>query len=83
MIPSDEADDIFANSGSTPRFRGEGDWSETDFADFDDEPVHDEDSGELGALRRRSRHRRRRALRRRSRRPPPPDSAPRPGGRRR
>ena len=50
MIPSDEADDIFATSGSTPRFRGEGDWSETDFADFDDEPVHDEDSGELGAL---------------------------------
>ncbi len=50
MIPSDEAEDIFATSGSTPRFRGEGDWSETDFADFDDEPVHDEDSGELGAL---------------------------------
>ena len=71
MIPSDEADDIFATSGSTPRFRGEGDWSETDFADFDDEPVHDEDSGELGALGRRSRHRRRRALRRRSRRPSP------------
>ncbi len=50
MIPSDETDDIFATSGSTPRFRGEGDWSENDFADFDDEPVHDEDSGELGAL---------------------------------
>ena len=50
MIPSDEAEDIFATSGSTPRFHGEGDWSETDFADFDDEPVHDEDSGELGAL---------------------------------
>ena len=51
MIAGDDVDDdIFTASGSTPRFRGEGDWSETDFADFDDEPVHDEDSGELGAL---------------------------------
>ncbi len=52
MIASDDSldDDLFSTSGSTPRFRGEGDWSETDFADFDDEPVHDEDSGALGAL---------------------------------
>jgi phosphatidate cytidylyltransferase len=51
MIASDDSlDDPLATSGSTPRFRGEGDWSETDFADFDDEPVHDEDSGALGAL---------------------------------
>jgi phosphatidate cytidylyltransferase len=51
MIPSEDVDDdIFSASGSAPRFRGEGDWSETDFADFEDDPVHDEDSGELGAL---------------------------------
>jgi phosphatidate cytidylyltransferase len=52
MIAGDDSldDDVFTTSGSTPRFRGEGDWSETDFADFDDEPVHDEDSGALGAL---------------------------------
>jgi phosphatidate cytidylyltransferase len=43
-------DDIFSTSGSTPRFRGEaGEWSEGDFGDFEDDPVHD-DSGEFGAV---------------------------------
>jgi phosphatidate cytidylyltransferase len=46
----DDLDDIFSTSGSQPRFRGDaGDWSETDFGDFDDEPVHD-DSGAFGAV---------------------------------
>ncbi|MEX1006208.1 MAG: phosphatidate cytidylyltransferase [Acidimicrobiia bacterium] len=52
MISADDPldDDIFSTSGSTPRFRSEaGEWSESDFGDFDDDPVHD-DSGELGAL---------------------------------
>jgi len=43
-------DEIFSTSGSTPRFRGDAsDWSENDFGDFDEEPVHDP-SGDLGAL---------------------------------
>jgi phosphatidate cytidylyltransferase len=54
MIPADESiaeEDIFSTSGSAPRFRGEaGEWSESDFGDFDEDPVHDETSGELGAL---------------------------------
>jgi phosphatidate cytidylyltransferase len=53
MISIDDSvdDDIFSTSGSTPRFRGEtGEWSESDFGDFDEDPVHDEGSGELGAL---------------------------------
>ncbi|HEY7107445.1 MAG TPA: phosphatidate cytidylyltransferase [Acidimicrobiia bacterium] len=48
MISAEEDEDIF--SGSTPRFRADaGDWSESDFGDFDEEPVHD-DSGAFGAL---------------------------------
>ena len=52
QISGEIEEDIFSTSGSTPRFRGEAgvDWSETDFGDFGDEPVHDEDSGPLGAL---------------------------------
>jgi phosphatidate cytidylyltransferase len=51
QITGETADEeIFSTSGST-RFRGEAaDWSDTDFGDFGDEPVHDEDSGALGAL---------------------------------
>jgi phosphatidate cytidylyltransferase len=47
----DDFDDIFSTSGSQPRFRGDAgsDWSESDFGDFDDEPVHD-DSGAFGAV---------------------------------
>jgi phosphatidate cytidylyltransferase len=48
ISPEDDVEDIF--SGSTPRFRADaGDWSENDFGDFDEEPVHD-DSGAFGAL---------------------------------
>jgi phosphatidate cytidylyltransferase len=44
------SDEVFSTTGSTPRFRGDAsDWSETDFGDFDEEPVHDP-SGDLGAL---------------------------------
>jgi phosphatidate cytidylyltransferase len=51
QISTDEPieEELFS-SGSVPRFRGEAsDWSEADFGDFDEEPVHD-DSGALGAL---------------------------------
>ena len=42
-------DDIFSPSGGM-RFRTDATgWSETDFGDFDDEPVHD-DSGAFGAI---------------------------------
>jgi phosphatidate cytidylyltransferase len=50
ISPDDSVEEELFSSGSVPRFRGEAsDWSEADFGDFDEEPVHD-DSGALGAL---------------------------------
>jgi phosphatidate cytidylyltransferase len=50
QITSDDVEEELFTSGSVPRFRGEAsDWTEADFSDFDEEPVHD-DSGALGAL---------------------------------
>jgi len=50
QIAGEVDEEIFSTSGSTPRFRGEAaDWSSADFGDFDEEPLHDDDS-DVGAL---------------------------------